>query len=118
WQRRFGGDPAIIGKQIQVDGASHTVVGVMSKQFEFQFWSRQRELFVPVGYTEGDKDRTANSFVAISRLKPGVTLAQAKADLDTIGKRLAKQYPSEDARMSATVTPLRLFEMGEFAVTS
>ena len=118
WQRRFGGDPAIMGKQIQVDGASHTVVGVMPKQFEFQFWSRQRELFVPMGYTEGDKDRSANSFVAISRLKSGVTLAQAKADLDTIGKRLAKQYPSEDARMGATVTPLRLFEMGELAVTS
>ncbi|HXT64311.1 MAG TPA: ABC transporter permease, partial [Pyrinomonadaceae bacterium] len=118
WQRRFGGDPAIIGKQIQVDGASHTVVGVMSKQFEFQFWSRERQLFVPVGYTEGDKDRTANSFVAISRLKPGVTLAQAKADLNTVGKRLAQQYPSEDARMSATVTPLLHFEMEDLQTTS
>ena len=118
WQRRFGGDPAIVGKQIQVDGASHTVVGVMPKQFEFQFWSRQRELFVPVGYTEGDKDRTSNSFVAISRLKPGVTLAQAKADLDTIGKRLGKQYPSEDSRMSATVTPLLRFDMEDLQTTS
>ncbi|HVA18281.1 MAG TPA: ABC transporter permease [Candidatus Dormibacteraeota bacterium] len=118
WQRRFGGDRAIVGKQIQVDGASHTVVGVMPKQFEFQFWSRQRELFVPVGYTEGDKDRTSNSFVAISRLKPGVTLAQAKADLDTIGKRLAKQYPGQNVRMSATVTSLLHFEMENLQTTS
>ncbi|MGB7023264.1 MAG: ABC transporter permease [Candidatus Acidiferrales bacterium] len=117
WQRRFGGDWAIVGKQVQVDGASHTVVGVMPKQFEFQFWSRQRELFVPVGYTAGDKDRTSNSFVAISRLKPGVTLAQAKADLGTIGKRLAKQYPGQDARMSATVMPLLQFEMGDLRTT-
>jgi predicted permease len=113
WQRRFGGDPAIIGKQVQVDGSSHNVVGVMPKQFEFQFWSRERELFVPVGYTEGDRDRTSNSFVAISRLKPGVTLAQANAELATIGQRLAKQYPKQDQRLGAIATPLLLFEMGD-----
>ncbi|HXT73212.1 MAG TPA: ABC transporter permease [Candidatus Angelobacter sp.] len=119
WQRRFGGDPVIVGKQIQVDGASHTVVGVMPRQFEFQFWSRERQLFVPAGYTKGDReDRAGNSFVAIARLKPGVTLAQAKAELNTIGKRLAQQYPSEDARMSATVTPLLHFEMEDLQTTS
>ncbi|HKW90049.1 MAG TPA: ABC transporter permease [Candidatus Acidoferrales bacterium] len=118
WMRRFGGDPTIIGKQTQIDGASYMVIGVMPRQFEFQFWSRERELFVPVGYTQGDKDRTSNSFVAISRLKPGVTLEQARTELKTIGDRLAKEYPHQDSRMSATVTPLRLFEMGELTMTS
>ena len=117
WQRQFGGDPAIIGKQIEVDDARHTVVGVMPKQFEFQFWSRERELFVPVGYTQGDKDRTSNSFVAISRLKRGVTLAQANTQLKAIGDRLAKQYPTQDQRIGVIATPLLLFEMGDIGAT-
>ncbi|HKV27868.1 MAG TPA: ABC transporter permease, partial [Candidatus Acidoferrales bacterium] len=117
WQRRYAGDPAIVGKQIQVDGSNHTVVGVMPKRFEFQFWSHECELFVPVGYTVGDHDRDGNSFVAISRLKLGVTLAKANTKLSAIGARLAKQYPKEDARMGALATPLLLFEMGDLGAT-
>ena len=118
WQRRFGGDHSLIGKPIQLDGAGYTVIGVMPKQFEFQFWSRERELFVPAGYTPGDFDRTSNSFVAISRLKPGVKLEQANAELKTIGDGLAKAYPQQDSRMSAIAMPLRLFDMGPLTVTS
>ncbi len=117
WQRRFGGDPAMIGKQIEVEGSSYTVGGIMPKEFEFQFWSRERELFVPIGYTQGDKDRTSNSFVAISRLKPGVTLAQANAELAAIGQRLANEYPNQDQRMGVMATPLTLFEMGGIGAT-
>ncbi|HKF53227.1 MAG TPA: ABC transporter permease [Candidatus Acidoferrales bacterium] len=120
WQRRFSGDPAIIGKQIPVDGESYTVVGVMPKTFEFQFWSRPRELWVPVGYTNNDlTDRGSNSFVAIARLKPGVSLEQAKADMDTIGHRLAKEYPKDDddKRFSVTVMPLAEYGMNDLKAT-
>jgi hypothetical protein len=60
-----------------VDGESYTAVGVMPQEFRFQFWSNLRQLWGPVGYTEGDKGRGSHSFVAIARLKPGVTVAQA-----------------------------------------
>ena len=118
WRQRFSGDPAIIGKQIPIDGESYTVVGVMPKTFEFQFWSLARELWVPVGYTKGDlTNRGFNSFVAVGRLKPGVTLDEAKAQMDTIGRRLSKQYPQDDSNMSATVTPLAEFGMNGLKTT-
>jgi putative ABC transport system permease protein len=114
WQRRFSGDPRIIGKQVPIDGESYTVVGVMPKTFEFQFDSRARELWVPVGYTKNDlTDRGSNSFVAIGRLKPGVTLEQAKAEMDAIGRRLAEQYPQDDNNMSATVMPFKEYGMND-----
>ena len=118
WQRRFAGDPAVLGKQIPIDGESYTVIGVMPPTFEFQFWSRARELWVPAGYTNNDlTDRGSNSFVAIGRLKPGVTLEQAKAEMDTIGLRLAKQYPKDDENMSVTVMPLAEFGMTDLKTT-
>lgn len=118
WQRRFAGDTAIIGKQIPIDGTSYTVIGVMPKTFEFQFWSKARELWVPVGYTKDDlTDRGSNSFIAIGRLKPGVTLEQAKTEMDTIGRRIAAQYPNEEKNMSATVTPLAEFGMSDLETT-
>lgn len=118
WQERFAGDAAIIGKQIPIDGESYTVIGVMPKTFEFQFWSKARELWVPAGYTKNDlTDRGSNSFIAVGRLKPGVTLEQAKVEMDTIGHRLAKQYPNDDRDMSATVMPLTEFGMRELKTT-
>src|SRR5580704_10682740 len=106
WTRRFAGDPALVGKTIKVDGEDFTVVGIMPREFHWEFWSGQRQLWVPVGYTEGDKVRGSNSFIAFARLKPGVTVAQARAELEGIGTRLSQQYPSDDADMSATVVPM------------
>ncbi|MFZ0466740.1 MAG: ABC transporter permease [Candidatus Acidiferrales bacterium] len=117
WQRRFSGDPEMVGKTIRIDGASFTVVGVMPQTFEFQFWSKARELWVPVGYTVGDKDRGANSFVCIARLKPGITMEQAKAEVNTIGHRISKEYPLDDPGMGATVMPLGEFGMRNLKTT-
>ena len=112
WKRRYGADPALVGKTIQVDGDDFTVVGVMPREFHWAFESGQRQLWVPVGYTEGDKIRGAGSFIAFARLKPGVTVAQAAADLEGIGTRLAQQYPSL-GDMSATVTSLAEFGLDD-----
>src|SRR5580692_10227154 len=106
WQRRYGADRALVGKTIKVDGQDFTVVGVMPREFHWEFWSGHRQLWVPVGYTEGDKGRSSNSFISFARLKPGVTVAQARAELEGIGTRLAQQYPNDDADMSATVVPM------------
>jgi putative ABC transport system permease protein len=106
WKRRYGGDPALVGRTIKIDGEDFTVVGVMPRQFQWQFWSGPRQLWVPVGYTKTDYSRDEHSFIAFARLKPGVTVAQARAEMETIAGHLAQEYPKEDPGMGATVTPM------------
>ncbi len=106
WKQRYGGDTALVGKTIRVDGADFTVVGVMPREFEWQFWSGPRQLWVPVGYTKTDFGRQDHSFLSIARLKPGVSMAQARLEMEAVGDGVRKQYPKEDTDMSATVTPL------------
>ena len=105
WQRHYGADRTLIGKPITVDGEDFTLVGVMPREFHWEFFSSHRQLWVPVGYTEGDKNRGGNSFVSFARLKPGVTVEQ----MEGIGTRLSQQYPNDDADMSATVVPMSKF---------
>lgn len=108
WQRRYGGDPQLVGKSIRVDGESFTVIGVMPRGFDFAGFSGRSELWVPVGLDTGDRARSSNSFGSCARLKPGVTLAQANLEMGLIARRLAQQYPldSQGAGQTATVTPL------------
>ncbi|HEV2383345.1 MAG TPA: ABC transporter permease [Terriglobia bacterium] len=118
WKRRYAGDPALVGQTIEVEGADFTVVGVMPREFQWQFWSNPRQLWVPVGYTKTDYGRDENSFIAIGRLKPGVTVAQADAEMNTIAGHLARQYPAEDVNMGATVQPLADFGMEGIRTTT
>ena len=93
WTRRYAADPAIVGKTIRIDGEAHVVVGVMPASFVFEYGIR-RQLWVPVGWTDGDQSRGSHSFIAIARLKPGVTMEQARSEMDTIGRALSAEYPS------------------------
>ncbi|MDR3699911.1 MAG: ABC transporter permease [Candidatus Sulfopaludibacter sp.] len=111
WKSRYDGDPLLVGKTIRMDGADFTVIGVMPREFEWQFWSGPRRLWVPVGYTKTDYGRGDNSFISIARLKPGVSVGQAKAEMEAVGKNIAAQYPKEDPDMGATVAPLADFGM-------
>ena len=103
WRSRYNADPHIIGKTVKVDSENHTVVGVMPPKFEFQLYSPVRQLWVPVAYTKGDQDRTSNSFMCLARLKPGVTLEQARARMNNIGHALAAQYPQENAGRTVAI---------------
>ncbi|MGA2742116.1 MAG: ABC transporter permease [Bryobacteraceae bacterium] len=111
WKTRYGGDPSLVGRTIRVDGAEFTVVGVMPRDFAWQFWSGSRQLWVPVGYTKTDFGRGDNSFICIARLKPGVGLAQARSEMETVGSNVRRQNPEDDADMGATVSPLGDFGM-------
>ena len=111
WKRRYGADRGLIGKTIRIDGDNFTVIGVMPRQFHWQFWSDPRQLWVPVGYTPGDYERGGNSFIGFGRLKSGVTVEQARAEMENIGAQLRLQYPKEDANISATVQPMSEFEI-------
>jgi len=114
WMRNYGGDRSIVGKPIQIDGVPYTVVGVMPASFRFQFWSGVRELWMPANWTAGDQDPGSNSFICIGRLKPDVTLAQARSEMDTIGRAMSRerQY-SNDVALTAVVTPLSEYGLTE-----
>ncbi len=111
WHSRYGADPNVVGKTVKVEGENFTVIGVMPPAFEFQIWGPPRQLWVPIFYTKGDQERGSHSFLSIARLKPGVTLEQARARMNTIGLGLAEQFPKDNAGKSATLDPL-----GEYGV--
>jgi putative ABC transport system permease protein len=111
WRRRFGGDPSVIGRTIQLNGRAFRVTGVMPGWFHFY----ETELWTPLGLTPEQKARRGSHYLmCYGRLKPGVTPRQAEAELRAIQTRLNKLYPNDtDPRMGATVEPLRNALVGE-----
>ena len=103
WQRRFGGDPRVIGRQIQLNGNPWTVVGVAPPEFRFH---RAVDLWAP---TRADTtlNRRAEFLDVIGRLKPGVTVEQASADVAAVSHQLAEQYPETNATITSEVISLR-----------
>jgi len=98
WVRRFGADPRIVGRSVALNGVNHVVVGVLPPGFVFPF--RDAEVAVPMSIRTDPRrtDRGANFLRAIARLAPGVTLSQAKSELNAIARRLQTRYPDENAR--------------------
>jgi putative ABC transport system permease protein len=106
WQRRFAGDRNVLGKTVALDGEAYTIVGVMPRDFRFApFWATRAELWVPDAFGDRIFKRTGNSLRIFARLKAGVTLAQARAEMATITARLEQQYPGTNRVVA--VTPLR-----------
>jgi putative ABC transport system permease protein len=113
WQRRFGGDPSIINKQIELSSQKLTVVGIMPRDFQMPRLTgedlNQPELWVPFAPDLQNWSRSGRSVdAAIGRLKPGVTVEQAQTELDAIGQQLRQQYPQSNA--SAGVSVVSLYE--------
>jgi putative ABC transport system permease protein len=104
WQRRFGGDPSIIGRTITLDGHSYNVIGVMPAGFKPP---RASDLWVPGSPRTLTNDRKGHFLPAIGRLKPGVTIEQANADLDAIARRLGEQFPDTNANWNVRLVPLQ-----------
>jgi predicted permease len=103
WQRRFGGDPRVVGRQIQLSGRPWTVVGVAPPEFRF---GRAVDLWAP---TRADTTlpRRAEFLDLIGRLKPGVTVEQAGADVAGVVRQLAEQYPQTNATITSEVIGLQ-----------
>ena len=101
WQSRFGSDSAIVGRSLTLNNESYTVVGVMSSRFQFpvgfgylgKVLNDPIDLYVPLAATSKELVRGNYSFFAIGRLKPGITIDQARAEMTTIEGRLEQQYP-------------------------
>ncbi len=106
WQRRYASDPNIIGKMIRLEDIPHTVVGVMSP--EFQYPTRGVQIWTPLTFVPADfRTRTGYTYLTVARLKTGITLQQAQAEVNFIATRLAQQHPGSNKDMRFRVTPLR-----------
>ena len=110
WQRRFGSDPAILGRQLRIDATSLTVIGVMPPDFRFPF---QSDVWWLSDRYFNRKNRGLRIDQTIARLKPGVSPAQAEAEMQAIAARLAQTYPDTNADVTATVVPVRDFWFGK-----
>ena len=111
WERRFGGDPQIIGRELHIDGKPYTVIGIMRKAFDFP---QTAELWLPMAFTPQQlQDRKNHFFLTLGKLKPGATVISANAEMKTIAKRLSDTYPDTNHNWSARVVPIRIFELGD-----
>ncbi len=114
WQRRFGSDPTLVNKQINLSGASYTVIGVLPASYAF---GTPTDVFVPIGLRADEmKERGSHPGIyAIARLKPGVTVETARAELIAMAARISEQYGMKGN--SATLTPLREVFVGDIRTT-
>ena len=114
WQRRFGSDPAIVNKPVTLSGTIYTVIGVLPESYVF---GTPTDVFVPIGLRADEmKERGSHPGIyAIARLKPGVTVEAARADLIAMAQRISEQYGMKGN--SATLTPLREAFVGDIRTT-
>jgi putative ABC transport system permease protein len=105
WQRRFAGDSSLVGRSITLDARPYVVVGIMPPHFNFP---DRGDVWIPFAVDPAREARENRGYAgAIGRLKPGVTLAQARADLETVSQRLQRDYPNENTGWSAEVKSMR-----------
>jgi putative ABC transport system permease protein len=104
WQRRFFGEPGIIGKVVTLDGARTTIIGVMPEGFDF--FGQDREFLAPLCLTRAQVEGRTGGNSLIARLKPGVTIAQAQAELDALSKQLATSDPRRHKGFAVRVESL------------
>ena len=115
WRNRFGAQPLALGQRLNVDGVPLEIVGVVSERVRFP---RDCDIFVPLADLRADHDFLSRgnheSFSALGRLKPGVTLQQASADLDIIASSLAQRYPDSNTDRLVNAKLLLEFAVGEY----
>lgn len=105
WQRRFGGLPSAVGETLRLDAAPYTIVGVLPAWFQFP--DRGIDAWVPLRPTADEREARGPFWLqAVARLKPGVSLAQAQQEMNTIAARLAATYP-DDRELGVTLVGLR-----------
>jgi putative ABC transport system permease protein len=113
WQRKFGGVTDVVGKTLNIDEKLYTIIGVLPANF---YYFRADDVFVPIGHTNIPSLMTRKAALGIrgiGRLKPGVSIEQAQADLNRIMRGLAETYPDSNKGQGATISPLSSLVIGE-----
>jgi putative ABC transport system permease protein len=103
WQRAFGGDPKILGQQVTLSARSYTVIGVMPPDWKFPIQDEHIDYVVPLQYLVASAltNRGSHFLGVVGRLKPGVQIRQAQAELSAIAARLSKQYPDTNTNFTS-----------------
>jgi len=105
WRQHFGGDKNIVGRQIQLNNEAYTVIGVMPASFTYPAFA---QVWTPLALGPEERNlRGIHDYLAVARLKPGVSLQQANAELQSISQNLAQAYPADDKDWGAMAVPLR-----------
>jgi predicted permease len=118
WRRRFGGDPHIVGRSIRLDGREREVVGVTPADFRFEFVTTAADFWTPIDPSVSEfQQRGAIFLEAIGRLKPGVSVAQANADMGVIASRLEQQYQNSNAGVGVRLAPAQEELVGDVRPT-
>ena len=108
WTRKFGASPDILGKTIDLNGRAYQIVGVAPSRFAF--YGQQRDIYTPLGQLNESAFRDRRivySSGMIGRLKPGVTMAQAQADVESVARNLAEAYPQADKGIGVAIVPMK-----------
>jgi len=118
WQRSFGGDQNVIGRQVTLNGEAYTVVGIMPPQFQFPpFWAMGAEMWAPLDLTPRATSRRGSSLRVFARLKPGVTLQQARADIEHLNAQLVTGYAEANTGMKLQADQLNDKVVGNVRTT-
>jgi predicted permease len=116
WSRKFASAPDVVGKSLTLDGRAYTIIGVIPASFDLLGTLRSREVCVPIGQWSNPilMNRAAGlGFHGIGRLKPGVTVEQARSDMERVTQNLAATYPDADKGIGAALIPLRERMLGD-----
>jgi predicted permease len=117
WKRKFGSSPSVLGKSLTLDGRNYTIVGVVPANFDlFLKSSAVAEIYVPIGLWNNPllpKRGAGLGVHGIGRLKPGVSIEQARADLGEVSRNLAAAFPDDDKAVGASLLPLRQDMLGD-----
>ena len=106
WQRRFGGDPGIVGRAVTINGESYTVIGVLPASFQFAL--RNNDLWLPYQPTQNQLTRRfMHGTNLIGRLKPGASASDAQSELNLIASRIEREHNESHAGTSANIVPLQ-----------
>lgn len=103
WQRRYGGDPSILGTSITLDDKPYIIIGVLPREFSLFGTSRQFDVWVPFGFDRAKLNREEHEVLVFGRLRDGVVTAQAQAEMETIQTQLKKEYPAIDQKNGIVV---------------
>ena len=112
WQRRFGGDPGIVGKTVELNSEPQTVVGIMPPDFQLTLTEGsladgRAELYMPMGFTEAQRTPRGRYLTVIGRLAPSATVESATAEMEALTRRLEERFPDFYKAWSASVVPLK-----------
>ena len=111
WKSQFGSDLSVVGRKLNFDGEAYTIVGVAPANFRYPEWA---QAWAPMAWTDQERGvRGEHHSVVVARLKRGVELKQAQAEMEGISARLADQYPEDDKGWGAIVVPLHADMVGD-----